>query len=67
MRLNRRTEGKNGFDPTRFVPTQAVRGVIVAREIGEDLLLACSLMPAIQLFEYELSLKLKRVANENRG
>jgi hypothetical protein len=42
-------------------PGQQVRGVIVAREIGEDLLLACSLLPGIQLFEYELSLKLKPV------
>jgi hypothetical protein len=42
-------------------PGQQVRGVIVAREISEDLLLACSLLPAVQLFEYELSLKLNRV------
>jgi endonuclease len=42
-------------------PNQQVRGVIVAREIGEDLLLACSLLPGIKLLEYELSLKLKSV------
>lgn len=42
-------------------PGQAVRGVIVAREISEDLLLACSLLPNVQLFEYELSLRLKAV------
>lgn len=40
---------------------QQVRGVIVAREISEDLLLACSLLLGVQLFEYELSLKLKPV------
>jgi hypothetical protein len=40
---------------------QHVRGVIVCREISEDLLLACSLLSAVQLFEYELSLKLKSV------
>jgi endonuclease len=40
---------------------QQVRGVIVAREISEDLLLACSMVPGIELFEYELSLALKRV------
>jgi endonuclease len=40
---------------------QKVRGVIVARGISEDLLLACSLMPSIDLFEYELSLSLKQV------
>ncbi|NJR39841.1 MAG: DUF91 domain-containing protein [Leptolyngbyaceae cyanobacterium CSU_1_4] len=40
---------------------QKVRGIIVARGISEDLLLACSLMPNIHLFEYELSLSLKQV------
>ncbi len=40
---------------------QKVRGIIVAREISEDLMLACSLMPNIELFEYELSLSLKQV------
>jgi hypothetical protein len=43
-------------------PSQEVRGVIVAREISEDLLLACSMIPDVELFEYELSLSLKRVA-----
>jgi hypothetical protein len=42
-------------------PGQQVRGVIVAREISEDLLLGCSLLSGVQLFEYELSLKLKAV------
>lgn len=43
-------------------PGQQVRGVIVAREITEDLLLACSLLSGVQLFEYELSLKLNLIA-----
>lgn len=42
-------------------PNQSVRGVIVAREISEDLLLACSLVSGVELFEYELSLSLTRV------
>jgi RecB family endonuclease NucS len=42
-------------------PGQQVRGVIVAREITENLLLACSLLPGVLLFEYELSFKLKPV------
>ncbi|ACA99133.1 MULTISPECIES: endonuclease NucS domain-containing protein [Cyanophyceae] len=42
-------------------PEQKVRGIIVAREISEDLILACSLMPNVELFEYELSLALKQV------
>ncbi len=37
---------------------QKVRGVIVARNISEDLLLACSELPDIQLFEYQLSVNL---------
>lgn len=40
---------------------QKVRGVIVAREISEDLLLACSAQPNIELFEYQLSVALRRV------
>jgi endonuclease len=43
-------------------PGQQVRGIIVARELSQDLLLACSLLPGVQLFEYELSLKLKPVS-----
>jgi hypothetical protein len=45
-------------------PGQLVRGVIIAREITEDLLLACALLPGVQLFEYELSLKLNRIAEK---
>ena len=45
-------------------PGQQVRGVIIARVISEDLLLACSMLPCIQLFEYELSLALKQVDTE---
>lgn len=44
---------------------QQVRGIIVAREISEDLLLACSLLANVQLFEYELSLALKQVDTES--
>lgn len=40
---------------------QKVRGVIVAREISEDLKLACSYNPQINLFEYEMSVKLNKV------
>lgn len=40
---------------------QEVRGVIVAREISQDLLLACSELPNIQLFEYQLSIELNLI------
>ena len=40
---------------------QKVRGIIIAREIGEDCRkLACTLMKDVKLFEYELSLALKQ-------
>lgn len=42
-------------------PGQEVRGVIAAREISEDLKLACSKVPGISLYEYELSVLLRRI------
>jgi endonuclease len=44
-------------------PPQKVRGVIVAREITADLLLACSNLVGVALFEYQLSVSLKRIAS----
>ena len=41
-------------------PDQEVRGVIVAREISEDLLLACSQISNIDLYEYKLSIALTK-------
>jgi len=40
---------------------QEVRGIIVAKSISEDLTLACSKTSGIDLYEYELSVSLKRV------
>jgi len=40
---------------------QLVRGIIIAREISEDLLLACSEISNIDLYEYQLSVSLKKV------
>jgi hypothetical protein len=42
-------------------PNQSVRGIIVAREISEDLKLACSMMTNVQLYEYQLSLAVNPV------
>lgn len=42
-------------------PGQAVRGIIAAREISEDLKLACSYLPNVSLYEYELSVTLRKV------
>ena len=40
---------------------QNVRGIIVARKISEDLLLACSETSDISLYEYELSVSVKKI------
>lgn len=44
-------------------PGQSVRGIIVAREISQDLILACSGLAGIGLFEYEMSVSVKPVGN----
>jgi len=41
--------------------SQKVRGIIIARQVSEDLQLACSKLSDIRLMEYELSVKLKPV------
>ena len=40
---------------------QTVCGIIAAREISDDLRLACSHVPAVSLYEYELSVTLRKV------
>lgn len=40
---------------------QQVRGIIVARDISKDLILATSLLKGVQLFEYQLSISLKQI------
>lgn len=42
-------------------PGQQVRGVIIARQITEDLRLAASKIPDVGLFEYDLSVSLRKV------
>jgi endonuclease len=42
-------------------PGQDVSGIIVAREISEDLLLASSKVAGIKLFEYQLSVNLRKI------
>ena len=44
--------------------SQKVRGIIIAREITEDLLLACSETNNIELYEYRLSISLHRIPRE---
>lgn len=42
-------------------PGQTVRGAIIAKEMTEDLCLACSRIAGVSLFEYDLSVSLRRV------
>lgn len=42
-------------------PGQSVRGIIVAKDISEDLRLACSRISDVALYEYQLSVALKKV------
>jgi len=46
-------------------PTQKIRGIIIAREISEDLHLATSRILEIELFEYDLSVSLRKVNKQN--
>ena len=41
---------------------QSVRGVIVAKNISEDLRLACAGLPDVALAEYELAVSIKPIA-----
>jgi endonuclease len=43
-------------------PGQKVRGMILCRNMTEDLRLACAGVPNIELFEYQLSVTVKQVA-----
>jgi hypothetical protein len=43
---------------------QRVRGIIIAKQISEDLRLACSELPSVSLYEYALSVTVKQVASE---
>lgn len=40
---------------------QKVRGIIIARNISEDLRIACSVVPNVELYEYNISFTLKSI------
>jgi endonuclease len=42
-------------------PSQRVRGIIVANEISEDLRLACHRLPHVDLYEYEMAVRLRKL------
>jgi endonuclease len=45
-------------------PGQRVRGIIIAKQISDDLRLACSEIPTISLYEYALSVSVRQIALE---
>jgi Endonuclease NucS C-terminal domain len=45
-------------------PGQRVRGVIVAKEISEDLVLACRRIQDVGLYEYQFSVMLRRITSQ---
>lgn len=47
-------------------PGQAVRGIIIAKQISDDLRLACSEVPSVSLYEYSLAVSVKRVPLEGQ-
>ncbi len=54
----------NAIRKNQTEPGQSVRSIIVARHISEDLLLACSGVQGVQLFQYELSVSLRQAGLE---
>ncbi|MFC6714922.1 endonuclease NucS domain-containing protein [Branchiibius cervicis] len=42
-------------------PGQPVRGIIVCRKVSNDLRLACATLPDVELFEYEMSVSVRKV------
>jgi hypothetical protein len=49
------------IDKNQAETGQGVRGIIAARDISEDLRLACSYLPNVSLYEYELSVALRKI------
>ncbi len=43
---------------------QSVRGIIIAKQISNDLRLACSEVPAVSLYEYSLAVSVKQIVLE---
>lgn len=51
---------KNWIEQNKVKKEQKVRGIIITDEITEDIKLACMNLPRIELYEYELCIKIKR-------
>jgi RecB family endonuclease NucS len=55
-----------GWVTTNLAAGKRVRGAIVASDIIQDLKLAASLVPDVQLIEYEIAFKLRPLAREGQ-
>lgn len=53
---------KSWIEKNHADPNQEVRGIIIAKEISEDLLLAPSQFTSVELFEYDLSVALRKIS-----
>ena len=54
------------IDENHAEPPQDVRGIIIAREISPDLVLACSRVSGVELYDYQRSVKLQKVQRGRR-
>jgi hypothetical protein len=55
---------KNLIQKNEAKNEQKVRGIIISKEITEDLMIACLNLPDIELCEYELFVKIKKKENK---
>jgi hypothetical protein len=51
---------KNWIERNIAKAEEKVRGIIISNEITEDLMMACTNLPEIELYEYEIVVKIKR-------
>ena len=52
---------KNWVGKNIAAPDQKVRGIIIAKSVTDDLILASDGIPDIQLYEYDLAISLRKV------
>jgi RecB family endonuclease NucS len=58
--IGRVLRNKNWIQKNEAKGEQKVRGIIITNEMTEDLMIACENLPDIEMYEYELSIKLRK-------
>ena len=53
-----------GWVDRELAKGKKVRGAIIAKEVPEDLKLACTRIPDVSLYEYDLQVSLRRLTIE---